>query len=137
MSNKKSSQAIERFYLSDDPTLILESEEVADFNTELNELVQQKLEQAAKRQTNGNQTIANMTPEIRRQIFAQVEPRKDTAEDPFSYDYILERLESSILAAKSGGNTDEILRLQGLLRKMETEELTPIQIVREAWLKND
>jgi hypothetical protein len=135
VSDKRSSQAIERFYLSDDPTILLNEDDTANFNAELDALVRQKLEEVASRKTNGSATIASIDPETRLQIFGQAQLHIDTVKDPFNFEYVLERLLASIFAAEAIEDGDEVSRLENLRSKMETQELSPIQIVREAWLK--
>ena len=118
MLNRKSTQAIETFYLKDDPTVILESEEeAATFNAELKAQVQRKLVSIA------NSDAKEQAWETR------------TAENPFSYDYVLERLEHSIHEAEAKNDNEEVTRLALLLKKLQTQELFPVQVVRKAWLK--
>jgi hypothetical protein len=125
MSDKISTQAIKTFYLNDDPTLIMETPVKAlDFTLELQKQVRQRLEQMAQAKLAEEQAFAELAL-----------AHKDTAEDPFSHDYISQRLELAILEAESNNNTDEVRRLQGLLYKMQGEELSPIQVVRQAWFK--
>lgn len=121
MLHKKSTQAINTFYLNDDPTVILESEEVAaSFNAELKAQVQQRLAMIAQS----------------RKEKSDDSWQTRTAENPFSYDYVLERLENSIMAAEAKNDSAEALRLGILLKKLQNQELAPVQIVRLAWLRS-
>lgn len=128
MSDKKSSQAIATFYLNDDPTLILESEEeAASFNAELKAQVQRKLARMASSEIGATIPLVDSEKSI---------GHKDTAELPFSYEYVLGRLKNSILSAEAANNTGEVERLQSLLDKMQKQELLPVHVVRQAWLKS-
>jgi hypothetical protein len=89
-----------------------------------------------------NKRVASLIPALKLdeevehdKAAAPVKPMHDAPASPFSYGYVVERLNRSICDAQVSKNYNEAIRLQLLAWQMEDKEITPIEVARKAWLR--